>query len=181
MKGIKILLCEIDWMGLSEPFFGTASDSNDVSWDQDHQVFYDNKSTFEYNISRLQILESPIAKLQARHNCSEAKKKYSQEANGLHSCLYLANGAGVMLTSNLWTPVGLHNDARGKLINFFYMNSDGPRSQTLPEAVFVQFSHLDPDMPGFVEDYPGSVDIPTITAKYTKPSVNGVFHVRSSL
>ena len=35
----------------------------------------------------LQTLEIPIAKLQARHNCSEAKKKYPQEANVLHSCL----------------------------------------------------------------------------------------------
>ena len=74
-------------MDLSEIFVGTASDSNDASQDQAHRVFYDNKSAFEYNISRLQRLEIPIAKLQARHNCSEAKKKGPREANGLHSCL----------------------------------------------------------------------------------------------
>ena len=81
-------------------------------------------------MSRLQTLEIPIAKLQARHNCSEAKKKYSQEANVLHSCLYLSKEADVMLTSNLWAPVGLHNGTREKVIDFVYMNSDGPRSQT---------------------------------------------------
>ena len=69
-------------------------------------------------MSRLQTLEILIAKLQARHNYSEAKKKYSREENGLHSCLYLANGSDVILTSNLWTPVGLHNGARGKGIDF---------------------------------------------------------------
>ena len=53
MKDVKMLLCEINWMDLSERFFGTASESNDVSWDQAHQVFYENKSTFEYNMSRL--------------------------------------------------------------------------------------------------------------------------------
>ena len=96
-----MLLFKIDWMDLSERFLGTASDSNDVSWDQYHQVFYENKSSFEYNMSRLQTLETPITKLQACHKCPEAKKKYSQEANGLHYCLYLANRTDLMLTSNL--------------------------------------------------------------------------------
>ena len=61
------------------------------------------------------------------------------------------------------------------------MNSYGTRSHTLPEAVVVQFSHLEPDMPDFLEDYPGSVAIPDITAEWTKHSGNGVFHVRSFL
>ena len=68
-----------------------------------------------------------------------------------------------MLTSNLWTPVGLHNGAIGKVLDSVYMNSDENRSQTLPEAAVLQFSHLDPDMPDFLEDYPGSVAIQTIT------------------
>ena len=126
-------------------------------------------------MSRLQTLEIPISKLQARHNCPEANKKYSQESNGLHSCLYLAKEADVMLTSNLWTHVGLHNVARRKVIYFVYMNSDGTLSQTLPEAVVVQFSHLEPDMTAFLEYYPGSVAIPTITAERTNPCGNGVF------
>ena len=80
-----------------------------------------------------------------------------------------------MVTSNLWTPVGFHNVTRGKVLDFFYMSSDGPRYQTFAEAVVVQFIHLDPYMPAFVEVYPGSVDIPTITAEWEKPSGNGVF------
>ena len=79
-----------------------------------------------------------------------------------------------MLTSNIWTPVGLHNGTRGKVIDFVYMNYDGPRFQTFAEAVVVQFSHLEPDMPAFLEDFPGSVSIP-ITTEWTKPSGNGVF------
>ena len=55
------------------------------------------------------------------------------------------------------------------------MNSDGPRSQNFPEAVVVQFSQLEPDMPDFLEDYPGSVSIPTITAECKKPSSNGLY------
>ena len=75
---------------------------------------------------RLQTLEIPISRLQAHHNCSEAKKKDSQEANGLHSYLYLAKVADVMLTSHLRTPVGLQSGARGKVLGFFCTNLDGP-------------------------------------------------------
>ena len=39
----------------------------------------------------------------------------------------------------------------------------------------MQFSHLEPDMPAFLENYPGSVAIPTITDEWTKSSDNGVF------
>ena len=121
-------------------------------------------------MSRLQTLEIPIAKLQARHNCLEARKKKPQEANGLHYWLCVAKGDDVTLPSNLWTPVGLHNRARGKVL-FFYMNSDGPRYQALPVAVVVQFCHLEPDMPDFLEDCP----VITIPAGRENPSCNRVF------
>ena len=62
----------------------------------------------------------------------------SGQSNGLNSCLNIAKGADVILTSNLWTPVGLQNDDRGKVSYFVYMNSDGPRSHTFPEAVVVE-------------------------------------------
>ena len=110
-------------------------------------------------------METQIAKLQARHSCSEVKKQYSQESNELHSYLYLAKEAGVMLPSNLWRKIGLHNSAREKVIDFVCMNSDGTLSKTFTEAVVVQFSHLDLDMPAFLEDYPGSVAIPTINTE----------------
>ena len=55
------------------------------------------------------------------------------------------------------------------------MDSDGSRSHTLPEAIVVQFSHLEPDMLAFLGDYPGSVAIPTITSEWEKPSDNEVF------
>ena len=80
-----------------------------------------------------------------------------------------------MLTSNLQTPVGLHNGARGKVVDFVYMNSDGPRYQTFPQAVVVQVSHLQTYMPAFLEYYPGNFAIPTITDEWEKPSGNGVF------
>ena len=45
----------------------------------------------------------------------------------------------------------------------------------------MQFSHLDPDMPDFLEDYPGSVAIPNITAERKNLVTMGSFQVHSSL
>ena len=39
----------------------------------------------------------------------------------------------------------------------------------------MQFSHLVLDMPDFIEDYPGTVDIPTVIAEWKKTSDNGFF------
>ena len=80
-----------------------------------------------------------------------------------------------MLTSNLLTPVGQHNGARGKVIDVVYMKSDGRQSQTSPEPVVVKISHLQIEIPASLEYYPGIVSIPTIPSEWTKTSGNRVF------
>jgi len=46
-----------------------------------------------------------------------------------------------MLTSNLWADVGLHNGAKGKVVDIVSKSSDGPgpSGTVLPNAVVVQF------------------------------------------
>ena len=48
-------------------------------------------------------------------------------------------GSEVILTSNLWTEVGLHDGAKVKMINFVYIYALVPRNGVVPEAVVVQF------------------------------------------
>ena len=61
----------------------------------------------------------------------------------------------------MWTEVGLHNGARGKVIDFVYTDAEGPRNGGVPEAVVVQFRSLaaDDHQP-FLDEYPRSVAIP---------------------
>ena len=81
-------LDEDDWNVLKTRFIQTAQDTNCSDWDNATRLFYDNKSTFEYNMTKLQRLNKPIAKLEAKHNCRAAAKRDSTVANGLQSCLY---------------------------------------------------------------------------------------------
>jgi len=129
---------------LKRCFQGIAQDSNALDWDKALHLFFDDRSDLEFDINRLKSSGNPIACLDTWHNRHEAKSKDLLEANGLHAQLFLCKGANVMLTSNLCTAVGLHNGARGRVEDFVYMSSEGPRHplKQLPEAMVVEFSHL---------------------------------------
>ena len=73
---------------------------------------------------------------------AKAAKRDSSEANNLKAVLYFYVGADVMLTSNLWTEVVLHNGAKGTVVNAKNTDSEGPRHGGVPETVVVQLRNL---------------------------------------
>ena len=50
------------------------------------------------------------------------------EMSGLEPIIFLAKGAHVMITMNLWTDVGLCNGANGAVLNFMYARKLQPRA-----------------------------------------------------
>ena len=56
-----------------------------------------------------------------------------------HAVIFLARGAGVMLTSNLWQEVGLCNGATGVVEDLLFHPDRPP--PCLPIATLVHFSH----------------------------------------
>ena len=58
--------------------------------------------------------------MKAYHNYSQVSKSKSNEANGLHTELYIFEGSEVIITSSFWDGVGLHNCAKGGVDNFIY-------------------------------------------------------------
>ena len=69
--------------------------------------------------------------------------------------LYFSVSSDIMLLSNMWTGFGLHNCAKGKVVDFVYTDSEVPKNCGIPEAVVVQFWCFpkSTDIEPFIEGY----------------------------
>ena len=103
------------------------------------RLYFSNEEVANYNFEKLSALHNPIARVNARHSSDLAKKASPDEMAGLEPCVFLAKGAQVMLTMNLWTDVGLCNGATGTVIDFIYADNHQPPD--LPQAVIVKFDN----------------------------------------
>ena len=93
----------------------------------------------KYNFEKLNNLGSQIARISALHSGKNAKNAKLDDAGGLDAVIFLARGAAVMLTSNLWQEVGLCNGATG-VVEDLVFHPDCP-PPCLPIAALVHFSH----------------------------------------
>ena len=87
------------------------------------RLFYSNEQVGNYNHEQLNKLEHPVAHIHARHSSATAKKIPSEDMSGLEPVVFLAKGARVMLTMNLWSSVGLCNGATGIVVDFIFENN----------------------------------------------------------
>ena len=92
-----------------------------------------------YN-EQLTKLEHPIAHINTLHSFALGKKISSDDMSGLQPVVFLAKGARVMLTMNLWSSVGRCNGrATGTVIDIVYENNHQPPD--LPIAVILEFEN----------------------------------------
>ena len=101
------------------------------------RLFYGNDQVGSYNHDQLTKLKEPVACINARHSSAAAKKMPADDMSGLEPMVFLAKGAKVMLTMNLWPGVGLCNGATGTITDIIYQVNHQPPD--LPVAVIVQF------------------------------------------
>ena len=138
------------------------------------RLFYSNEQVANYNHEELSKLERPVAHINARHSSAIAKKISSEDMSGLEPVVFLAKGARVMLTMNLWSSVGLCNEATGTVIDFIFESNHQPPD--LPVGVIVQFENY--RGPSFDDTRPSCVPICPITV--SSQTENG-FHERQQL
>ena len=101
------------------------------------RLFYSNDQVASYNHDQLIKLKQPVAVVNAYHSSVTAKKISSSDMSGLEPVVFLAKGAKVMLTMNLWPSVGLCNGATGIIVDYIYQVEQQPPD--LPVAVIVKF------------------------------------------
>lgn len=82
------------------------------------RLYYTNDEVAKYSFQKLSALSQPIARIDARHSPEAAEKASADEMSGLEPVVFIAKGAQVMFTMNLWTDVALCNGATGTVVNF---------------------------------------------------------------
>ena len=80
---------------------------------------------------------------------------------GLKPRIYLSKNAGVMLTCNLWTEVGLWNGEVRTVLDV--INTDGCKPPTWPVVIIVQFDEKDYSRPSFCTDILNCVPLYQVT------------------
>ena len=120
------------------------------------RLFFDKNNVARYNYEKLKKLRNPIARISVVHSSTSAAAAKSDDAGGLQSEVFLARGATVMLTSNLWQEVGLCNGTVGTVKELLFHQDKPP--PCLPIAVLVHFPRY--KGPAFANDDPLSVPIP---------------------
>ena len=108
---------QCDWQKLCErtPQHIIMDNFKDVS-----RLFFDEASIANYNYEKLSTLATPVAHISAVYSGRDAKASTSDDAGVFDTIIFLARGAAVMLTCNLWQDVGLCNGASCVVLDLIF-------------------------------------------------------------
>ena len=92
-----------------------------------------------FNEERIRRLNTPICRSLATNNCIEARDASLNDADNLYSELFLAKGAKVVLTKNLWSEAGLVNGSQGFIKHIIYDEDNPADANSMPDLLLVHF------------------------------------------
>ena len=153
-------LTEDDWTTLLQQTPTAANNAN--TFKEAIHLYYKKEQVAQFNHEAITQLGSPVARINAIHSCAAAASAKSDNAGGLEPIIFMAKGAHVMLTSNLWQQVGLCNGTRGLIEDLLYTH--GHKPPNLPIAILVNFP--DYSGPPFIESKPKCIPIPPIVFEW---------------
>ena len=151
---------EDDWTTLLQHTPSTANNANEFN--DAIRLFYTKEQVAKYNHEAITKLTSSIARINAINSSAKAASATSDDAGGLEPVIFMAKGAKVMLTSNLWQQVGLCNGTRGTVDNILY--AEGQKPPSVPIAITVDFP--DYSGPSFFPNKPKCIPIPPIVHEW---------------
>jgi ATP-dependent DNA helicase PIF1 len=111
------------------------------------RLYYTTAEVRETNYNRLAATNQPVKKLTAEHKGRGASAATEEEADNLSAEIYICIGARIMLTTNLWTEIGLVNGSMGSIEDLSWDN--GRQTNQLPSVILIRFdSYAGPSFPG---------------------------------
>ena len=145
------------------------SGQNYDTMDRDVQETFYNTATMlcakkmdsvQFNLTHLRKTGNPVAKLSAVNSRGAAAYE-ADHANGLRNKVYLAKGAKIVLTSNIWPEAKLVNGTKGTVAYMVFRE----QQQALPDLVICHFPEY--TGPTFIPGQDKMVPIAPMQASWT--------------
>jgi hypothetical protein len=118
------------------------------SFDNALRLYFTKDEVYERNIRCLTVRNVPVKILTAVNRGQGAEKASDDDAENLSNTIFLCIGARVMLSSNIWTEIGLVNGSMGTVVDLTWELGQDPNT-SLPFAVLITFDgYSGPAFPG---------------------------------
>ena len=118
------------------------------SFDNALRLYFTKIEVYERNIRCLTARNMPVKILTAINRGQGAEKASDDDAENLSNTIHLCIGARVMLSSNIWTEIGLVNGLMGTVVDLTWELEQDPNT-SLPFAILIAFDdYSGPVYPG---------------------------------